>query len=209
MLDRLRRLPRPSAALLVAALALVVAATGTGYAAALARNSVGTPQLKANAVTSVKIKKDAVTGADVKESSLKRVPQAANAQRVGGTPLSGLLRADSCQQGTVKGLARINATAGTIPTEFGTAGVTEGSNCAGGTIEVRREGTGRYSVRFADNPATLALVQVHFDADGADEAACATVEQAAGGDPSGDFAVTTFDCSTDAVVNADFAIMLP
>jgi hypothetical protein len=72
---------RPSAAMVVACIALTVALGGTSFAAiqALPRNSVGTKQLKKNAVTSPKVKNNALTGADVLESSLARVPSAANA----------------------------------------------------------------------------------------------------------------------------------
>jgi hypothetical protein len=65
----------------IALIALFFALAGTTFAAstALPRNSVGTKQIKKNAVTSVKIKNNQVTGADVKESSLAKVPKAANA----------------------------------------------------------------------------------------------------------------------------------
>ena len=66
----------------IALLALFIALGGTTFAAStivLPKNSVGTKQLKKNAVTSVKIKNNQVTGADVKESSLGKVPSAANA----------------------------------------------------------------------------------------------------------------------------------
>lgn len=199
-------LRRPSAALVVATLALVVACAGTGYAAGLAANSVGTPQLKDGAVTSPKIKNGAVTGADVKESSLARVPDAA---KVGGTPLTGLLRTAGCQQGKLLGYARVLADGGTIPTSFTTSGISTGYNCAGGQIEVKRTGQGRHLVRFVDNPAAFAFIQVRFDTDGADEAACATVKKIETGSDAGSFSVTTFDCNTDNVVNADFTVLLP
>ncbi len=65
---------RPSPALVVACLALLVALSGTGMAAAtqLARNSVGTPQLKDSAVTNAKIKNNAVNSAKVAARSLLR-----------------------------------------------------------------------------------------------------------------------------------------
>jgi hypothetical protein len=66
----------------IALLALFIALGGTTFAAStivLPKNSVGTKQLKKNAVTSVKIKNNQVTGADVRESSLGKVPSAANA----------------------------------------------------------------------------------------------------------------------------------
>jgi hypothetical protein len=53
------RLRRPSAALVVSIIALVMAMAGTGYA--VSKNSVGTKQLKNGAVTTKKIKNGAVT----------------------------------------------------------------------------------------------------------------------------------------------------
>jgi len=57
---------RPTPALAVAILALVVALAGTSYAAVvIANGSVGTAQLKRNAVTSPKIKNRSVRSADL------------------------------------------------------------------------------------------------------------------------------------------------
>jgi hypothetical protein len=62
---------RPSPALIIAVIALVLAMAGTGYAAfKLPKNSVGTKQIKNKAVSTAKLKKDAVTGAKVKDQSL-------------------------------------------------------------------------------------------------------------------------------------------
>jgi hypothetical protein len=62
---------RPSPAMIVALVALVVAMVGTGYAATkLPRNSVGTKQIKANAVTTAKLKREAVTGAKIKKKTI-------------------------------------------------------------------------------------------------------------------------------------------
>jgi hypothetical protein len=59
-------LRRPSPALVVASLALLVALTGTSYAAvSLAKNSVGTAQLKPGAVTSPKVKDASLGVADL------------------------------------------------------------------------------------------------------------------------------------------------
>jgi hypothetical protein len=64
-----RKLPSPS--MVVAVIALIVAMSGTGYAAAtLATNSVGAKQLKKSAVTSSKMAKNAITSAKVKDGSL-------------------------------------------------------------------------------------------------------------------------------------------
>jgi hypothetical protein len=66
---------RPSPALLVAIIALIVALSGSAYAA-LGKNTIGSKQLKKGAVKTVDIKKNAVTGAKVKESTLGKVPNA-------------------------------------------------------------------------------------------------------------------------------------
>jgi len=68
------------------AIVMVVGGGGTAVAAGVARNSVGSPQLKAgavktadlgrNAVTSAKVGPNALTGADIRESTLGRVPSA-------------------------------------------------------------------------------------------------------------------------------------
>src|SRR6187399_3355216 len=67
-------LRRPSPAMVVACLALLVALSGTGIAAAtqVARNSVGTPQLKDSAVTNAKIRNNAVNSSKVAARSLLR-----------------------------------------------------------------------------------------------------------------------------------------
>jgi hypothetical protein len=62
---------RPSPALVVAVIALIVAMSGTSYAVTqLPRNSVGAKQLKRNAVTAVKIKKNAVTAAKIRNNAV-------------------------------------------------------------------------------------------------------------------------------------------
>ena len=70
---------RPSPAMVVACIALLVALSGTGLAAvaALPINSVGTAQLKGNAVTNGKIAANAVTGVKVRNGSLRRADFAA------------------------------------------------------------------------------------------------------------------------------------
>ena len=81
---------RPSPALVISIVALVMASVGTGIAAfKVPNNSVGSKQLKKNAVVTKSIKKEAVTGAKVKKgsltgatinlSSLGTVPSAASA----------------------------------------------------------------------------------------------------------------------------------
>jgi len=68
----IRRLARrPSPAMVVACLALLVALSGTGYAvSSLPAGSVGVAQLKDNAVTNTKLANNAVTSEKVKNRSL-------------------------------------------------------------------------------------------------------------------------------------------
>ena len=67
----LRRLRRPSPAMIVACLALLVALSGTGYAVTkLPPDSVGRAQLRDNAVSNAKIADDAVTGEKVRNGTL-------------------------------------------------------------------------------------------------------------------------------------------
>lgn len=79
---------RPSAALVIAVIALICALSGTAYAA-LGKNSVGSRQLKAKSVTTGKIANNAVnaakvadgslTGQDINLGALGTVPSATNA----------------------------------------------------------------------------------------------------------------------------------
>jgi hypothetical protein len=67
---------RPSPATVVALLALVIAMTGTSYAAiTVSANSVGTKQLKANAVVSSKVKNGSLRVADVNARRIPTGPQ--------------------------------------------------------------------------------------------------------------------------------------
>ena len=69
---------RPSAAMVVATVALVAALGGTGYAAtSLPANSVGTTQLKSGAVTSVKLGQGSVQAANLGTDSVTKRAMAA------------------------------------------------------------------------------------------------------------------------------------
>jgi hypothetical protein len=69
-----KHLRRPSPAMIVACIALLVALGGTSVAAVsqLARNSVGTPQLRTGAVTNPKLRNNAVNSSKVAPRSLLR-----------------------------------------------------------------------------------------------------------------------------------------
>jgi hypothetical protein len=76
------RLSRPSPALIVAIIALIISMGGTGYAAfTLPNNSVATKQLKNGSVTAAKVKRHSLTGAQINMKKLGTVPTARDAGR--------------------------------------------------------------------------------------------------------------------------------
>jgi hypothetical protein len=82
-----RSIPRPSPAMVIACLALVVALSGTSYANILnvPVNSVGTVNLKANAVISSKVKNRSLLAVDFKAGQLP-VPGVSGYEVVEGGP---------------------------------------------------------------------------------------------------------------------------
>jgi uncharacterized protein YjbI with pentapeptide repeats len=90
---------------------------------------------------------DSLTGTQIQESSLEKVPQADNADHLGGLLFNRYL--EGCDDGAIKGSALVLA-----KSNFGTAYTTNGVdsssvyNCAGGTVEARRVSEGLYRVRF-------------------------------------------------------------
>jgi hypothetical protein len=83
-------LSRPSPALIISLIALIVAMGGTSYAALslpagsvgtrqLANGAVSTSKLKNRAVTGSKVAKNSITGANIKVGTLGNVPSASNA----------------------------------------------------------------------------------------------------------------------------------
>ena len=80
-MDGIRR-HLPSPATLISVLALVVALSGSAYAASVAKNSVGSGQVKNGSLKGADIKDNKLTGADIDEKTLVGV----NAGEVGGLP---------------------------------------------------------------------------------------------------------------------------
>ena len=148
----LRRLPSP--AMVVACIALAVALGGTSYAAIkLPRNSVGTKQLQKNAVVASKlsarsvgplklqnnavttrtVKDDQLTGAKIVESTLAKVPSAANADTAANAALAG--------GNTVKRFATVVAPGGAQATVLDLNGFTIALGCPGGNVSLRGNNT--------------------------------------------------------------------
>jgi hypothetical protein len=84
MRDLLRR--RPSAALVVAVIALVVATTGTAVAASQLVN--GDHLIRKNSLSGNRLHDHTLTGLQIKLSELGTVPTAKNAEELGGKPAS-------------------------------------------------------------------------------------------------------------------------
>lgn len=130
MPSRIKRL-RPSPATIISCISLFVALSGVAYGAALAKNSVGTRQIKTNGVGASEIKSKAVrssevndnalTGTDIDESTLGTVPNATNATNatsVGGNAISKV----NVDQAPGTGLTTI----------FSSGGLTVKASCAAG-----------------------------------------------------------------------------
>lgn len=182
---------RPSPALVVACLALLVALSGTGMAAMsqlLPRNSVGTLQLKRNAVTPAKLAPNAVRtahvlngsllAADFKEGQIPAGPQGPQGPAgPAGAPAT-TLWAHVAANGSI---VRMSRTGFSVPgTGFGSASVVfpvDVSACsfaltlAGGAAETFAP-IGElkiYPPPIAGNPARV-LVEMTTDGDGLGEA---------------------------------------
>jgi hypothetical protein len=152
---------RPSPALVVALLALIVALGGTAYAAH-GKNSVGTRQLKAKSVTNAKLASGAVTagkvapgsltGADIALSTLGTVPSATSATTAtnaqNASTLSG--HAAACPVGAtlIRSVCFDSSARGPVPT---LAAAADGCASAGGYLPTPME---LYSTRATLNLGT-------------------------------------------------------
>ena len=146
-------------------------------------------------LTGTDINTDSLTGSDIDENSLS----VANM---------------GCKTGKVLGFARIKGTSGT-PNVY----VDEGAfidlknTCANGRVEVRRQSTGVYFVRFVDHPAVLALAVPNQDgatsALSGDTDNTLTVGKVTSGNDTGAFRVDIKDLPDGLPQDGKFTIMLP
>jgi hypothetical protein len=92
-----RRIPRPSAALVVAIVALFMTLGGTSYAALMitgknvANGTLTGVDVDNRSLGGKEIKKNTLDGDEIKESALGTVPKAADADTVGGQPASAFM----------------------------------------------------------------------------------------------------------------------
>jgi len=123
-----QRIGRPSPALVIAMVALITSLTGSAWAAfgdqafrrnkkpRIAKNSVGTRQLKAkavrtgkiarNAVNSAKVKNNSLTGADINVNKIGVVPSAISAAHASNADTLGANHGAACPPGStlIRGL---------------------------------------------------------------------------------------------------------
>lgn len=151
-------------------------------------------------LTGSDVSDDSLTGADIDERTL-------NLAKMG------------CQNGKVRGLARVKGTAG-IPAAYvdESAFIDLTNNCTGGKIEVRRASTGVYFVKFAGDPADLAVAVPNQDDASTEFSGDAdnvlTVGKIGSGPDAGAFRVDVADLpgpgsSAGGRQDGQFTIMLP
>jgi hypothetical protein len=72
-----------------------------------------------------------------------------------------------CQTGKIRGYARVRASS-SVPWNYqtGTSYIDRTNNCSNGPVQVRRQSTGLYCVRFLGNSSTLATVVSNSDNEG-------------------------------------------
>jgi len=107
------------------------------------------PTIKDGAVTGQKVAADTLTGADIAEATLAKVPQAVNADTVGGLP-AGAFAPKCTGQGPVLGHVIVNGESPGFPSIYTSAGpyIQKAYNCTGNGVMVRRAGKGIFFVRF-------------------------------------------------------------
>ncbi len=110
---------RPSPALIVASLALVVAISGTAYAAATINGS----SIADHSIAGRKLINNTLTGAQIKESRLATVRHAANADTVGGITVRKVFYAPKTNSTTPKTILHLG-------------GLVLNATCANGDLEV-------------------------------------------------------------------------
>jgi hypothetical protein len=123
---------RPSAALVVASLALLVAFGETSWATlsqVIPNRSVGTPQLKAGAVTTTKVRNGAITSLKIRNGSITRSDLGASARIAGPRGRQG-------PAGPAGSVSKLWAVVGSNGAAVRSAGVVASSRVAVGQFEL-------------------------------------------------------------------------
>jgi hypothetical protein len=100
---------RPSPTLIVASLAVVVAVGGAAFAGPMRHGgaTINGATIKKHSIAGVKLKNNTVTGKQVKESSLATVPNATNANTVGGFTMRKVFYAPATKSATPTPILRL------------------------------------------------------------------------------------------------------
>jgi hypothetical protein len=162
----IKRVPRPTPALVVAFVALFAAMGGIGYSAVkMKANSVKTKNLRNAAVTTNKIADGAVTTPKLAPDAVApnaanamyaanaaNAMNAANAAKLGGVAPGG------CQTGWLSGSLAVDTTPlnGTLDEPMAVPGFDCASK-AGDAVQIQREAIGQYTVTFAGNEPGIAV----------------------------------------------------
>jgi hypothetical protein len=218
-----RNRPSPAMIIAVAALSFALVGTavaGTDVASKLTKSKVkkiarkqADKELRANISGSHVNEADHAKNADnatnaTNANHANNADNATNATNLDGQAASNYLRTNACQPGSVLGYARVLGQSGTIPATYTSAAsaIDQTRNCSGAAVEVRKEATGRYFVRFLNASTQHAFVQVRYDTTISDENEQATVERITTGADAGAFRVSTFTNGTNTFEDVDFSI---
>jgi hypothetical protein len=153
----------------LALVALFVALGGTGYAASVGRNSVGSRAIRNNAIKSADVRDDGLTGADINESSLSLSQGPVGPAgpigptgNVGATGPTGLAGTTGQLVTTAAGTGQLQVTAATNYTLI--PGLTQTVNVpAGASVYVSTDG----GIQNTASGNTYAVVDIALFVDGA------------------------------------------
>jgi len=201
---------RPSPAMVVAVVALVLAATGTAIAASrlvngdklIAKTSLSGNRLRNHTLGKAQIDLTKL-GTVLSAKTAANAGFASNAYALGGIPASGYTRNDcGSLSGQVKGWVSVQGSP-SFPSSFVDVG---GYNCSGKALQARRIMTGLYEVRFVQSPVRLVVGMGAQDSGGlypnADVVNAVSID-------AGDFRVSVYNPPTSKVVDDTFVLLAP
>jgi hypothetical protein len=193
----------------VAAAIGVIALPGAAYAS---HELIFSSDIVDGQVFSVDVANGSLTGTDIRDGSITGSDVSEASLNFGSTGIG-------CKSGTVLGFARVKGDVAGFPNIYTTSStyVDIRRNCSGGAISVRRVSTGVYMVRFAGNPASLALAQTNADGFSVESTMndnIVTVAKVTDSDGQPSFRVEVQDVCGDCSngtdpTNGRFTIMLP
>ena len=212
---------RPSASMVVAMAALLVALSGTAVAAGhlargdslIAKKSLSGNRLRNHTLSGTQInlsklgkvnsakKADTATNA-TNATNATTAATATNALSLGGIAASGYTRNDcSSITGQIKGFALVPASTSFSSTLTDVAGA---YNCSGQAVQARRIGLGDYEVKFLGSPVTIALGNIVDPSTFTDHAFVSFRQIGAG-----DFEVLVYNAFLAAAQDRQFSVVTP